>query len=353
MNTKTQDIKSLLGQALTHKYLTRRFLQYIDESHISGLLSTMQRITLDGFAELLRQRLGYALNDRTRLRMVRVIMDLLNECNYLKKEDGFYILNEGNDPDMECSREEFAMVREMFEGQMNFFDQCIAHAEKFFRGASPLYSFDNDSIPVWEGFLGNMEFSFARSVLINLIFSGRSNKVQVLDLCYGPGFGILQMQESFPEIEVTALDFQDIFVEQASGRIPNPVSVQWINSGLWDGFGSPLPFKDNSFDVVFFACADPYIPAESRRYVYSDIFRILKNGGTLGVLSHSYPDAGMQYVKDPWVRRGVLCHDFFESVCKGWQGFYDAAGSIDLFKALGYRIDVIMLDASVWKIDKP
>lgn len=353
MNTKTRDIKFLLGQALTHKYLTGRFLQFMADRHISERLSTMRRITLDEFAELLRHRLGYALQDRTRLRMAKVMLDFLGECNYLKKADGFYVLNNVDDTYKELSREEVAMMQEVFRGQVDFFDQCIAYADNFLRGASPLYSFNNESIPVWEGFLGNREFSFARSVLINLIFSGRSDKVRVLDLCYGPGFDIIQMQESFPNIELTALDFQDTFIEHASDRIADPKSVQWINSGLWNGFGSPLPFGNGSFDIVFFACADPYIPAETRRYVYSDIFRILKKGGTLGVLSHSYPDAGMEYVKNPWVRRGILCHDFFESVCKGWQGFYDAAGSIELFNAIGYNIDVIMLDASIWKIDKP
>ncbi|RJQ51666.1 MAG: class I SAM-dependent methyltransferase [Nitrospiraceae bacterium] len=353
MNADMQDIKSLLGQSLTHRYLTERFLQFIDKHHIQGVLSSLSRITEEDAVELFQQRLGYVLNDRTRLRMVTVLMDFLCECECLKKEGKFYVLNDRKDPDLKLSGDESGMVREMFKGQAGFFDRCVAYADKFLRGSSPLFSFDGSTTLIWEAFLGNAEFSFARGVLINLLFSGRTGNARVLDLCYGPGFGILQMQERSPEIEVTALDFKDIFIEQARGRIRNPESVQWINATLWEGFGSPLPFNNGSFDIVFFACADPYIPYELRQYVYRDIFRVLRKGGSLGILSHSYPDAGLQYVKDSWVRRGILCHDFFEGVCKGWNGFHDAGESINLFEAVGFIIDTVMLNASVWKIDKP
>ncbi len=152
---------------------------------------------------------------------------------------------------------------------------------------------------------------------------------------------------------MTALDFKDIFRKRALSRIPKPEAVQWIDAELWNGFGTPLPFPDGTFDLLYFACADPYIPVESREFVYRDIFRVLKRSGSVGLLSHSYPDDKNEHVRDPWARRGILCHDFFESVCEGWHGFSDAGESRNLFESIGYTIDTVMMNASIWRLDKP
>ncbi|MBI5409834.1 MAG: class I SAM-dependent methyltransferase [Nitrospirae bacterium] len=352
MITSTQDIRELLNRSLIQRFLTERLMSFINESGIAGLLESRPRFMMEEAVASLQHKLGYTINDRIRLRMIKVIVDLLCESGCLMNDNGSYLWNKGKGPDASLSHDECLTVKETVTGQVEFFEQCMAYADKFLRGGPPLFGFDSASTLVWEKFLGNSEFSFARSVLVNLLLSGRNENLQVLDLCYGPGFGILQMQERFSDIGITALDFKDIFLGQASRRITNTGLVKWIKSERWKGFGSPLPFLNHTFDIVFFACADPYIPEGSREYVYKDIFRILKPGGSLGILSHSYPDADRQYVGDDWIRRGVLCHDFSESVCEGWYGFYDARESVRLFESIGYGINTIMLNASVWRLDK-
>ena len=353
MSLNAPHLKSFLGQFFVHKILTKRLLYFIDEQGIAGLFSSLKRFTIKEAVETLQHEFGYKLEDRIRLRMVTVLIDLLYECSYVEKKEGFYVWNEGNKLETGLSKDEIEIACNMFKGQVNFFEECVAYADAFLRGNPPLYSFDSNAVNVWEEFLGNAEFSFARSVLINLLLSERSKNMHVLDLCYGPGFDILQMQEQFPAVKVTAVDFKDIFLRQALHRILNPKPVNWIKSELWKGFGTPLPFSDSTFDIVFFACADPYIPSELREYVYRDIFRVLKREGALGILSRGYPDPWREYVKDIWVRRGILCHDFAESVCEGWHGFYDAKESINLFKTVGYTLHTIMLNASLWRLDKP
>ncbi len=353
MSLNAPYLKSLLGQFFVQKFLTKRLLHSTDEQGIASLFLSLSHFTIKEAVEKLQQEFGYKLEDRVRLRMVKILVDLLCECGFLEKKEGFYLWNEGNKLETGLSQDEIGIACDIFKGQVNFFEECIAYADAFLRGNPPLYSFDSNTVYVWEEFLGNAEFSFARSVLVNLLLSERSKNVHVLDLCYGPGFDILQMQEQFPDIEVTAVDFKDIFHRQALHRIPNPKPVNWIKSELWRGFGTPLPFSDSKFDIVFFACADPYIPNELREYVYRDIFRVLKGGGALGILNRSYPDPLREYVKDTWVRRGILCHDFAESVCEGWYGFYDAQESINLFKTIGYTLHMVMLNASIWKLDKP
>ncbi|MBV6518271.1 MAG: hypothetical protein DCC43_00730 [Candidatus Brocadia sp.] len=346
------NIKMLLSQSHPQMFLTDRLIRFVEEEGISELLQSMRRFTIEEALEAFREKLGYKLQDRVRLRMAKVIVDLLYECEYLEKKGERYFWIEGKGFGTKLSADGYKVAKDAFKGQVDFFERCIMYADKFLNGNPPLYSFDSASTGIWEEFLGNTEFRFARSVLINLLFSGRNDNATVLALCYGPGFDILQMQEQY-NIRVTALDFKDVFQSQASRRILNPNSVKWVQSALWKGFGTPLPFHDTMFDAVFFACADPYIPEESREFVYKDIFRVLKHGGILGIVTRSYPDTERKYVKDPFVRKGTLCHDFSESVCEGWCGFYHPQESENLFKTIGYHVNTIMLNASVWRLDKP
>lgn len=150
----------------------------------------------------------------------------------------------------------------------------------------------------------------------------------------------------WPDAEITALDANDL----------GPLSREFVSEGpplLWRGFGDPLPYAAGAFDVVFFACADPYISQSLRHHVYADIYRILRRGGSLGILTRSLPDPERRYMRDPWMRRAALGHDILESVCAGWQGFSCPKQSAALFETVGFRTDAVMLDASLWKLVKP
>lgn len=353
MNQNSLDIKLLLSRSIVQRFLTERLIRFANDEGILKILASMQRFAMGEAVEELQCRLAYRLKDRARVRMVKIFIDLLQECGYLNCENNLYKWNAANRLDLGLKGEEYKVIETSFGGMVDFFEECIRYGGNFFRGAEPLFSFNKESTPIWEKFLGNAEFSFARSILVNLLMLDKRDTYHILDLCYGPGFDLIQIQERMPNVRLTALDFTDNFYFQASHRLLNPNSVKWIKSQLWNGFGSPLPLDDNTIDVIFFACADPYIPSERREFVYKDIFRILKPGGTLGILTYSYPDDEREYVRDKWVRMGILGHDFSESVCEGWHGFYDARESINLFKEIGYNIHALMLNASIWKLVKP
>lgn len=347
-----QNPKALLSRSLVQRFLTELLLHFTDEMGISDILSSIGRFTERKAVEVLAQDLGYVVKDRTRKRMIGLLLHFLSECGQLREEDGTFTWCDNGVLESGLLDQESETAREVFKGQVDFFERCLCHADGFLKGAPPLYRFDDTMAWAWEEFLADAEFTFARSLLVKLLFMGRHQNLRVLDLCYGPGFGLLHIQEHSPHSELIAVDHKNIFHHYASCKVPNPYAITWVDSGIWKGFGSPLPFPDNVFDIVFFTCADPYIPPELRKYVYGDIFRVLHCGGSLGILSHSYPDTAGEYVRDPWMRRGIFCHDFSESVCKGWNGFYDAQESIDLFHAVGFKLSTLMLNASLWRLDK-
>lgn len=353
MAQDSSDIKSLLNQFPVQKFLTKRLLRFMNDEGILPILASMQRFVIDEVVEALRIKLGYNLQDETRIRMVKILIDLLCECEYLLYKDSSYLWSGDSHLDFSLKDEEYNAVETSLKGMVDFFEECIGYAGNFFRGAAPRFSFNNESVFMWEKFLGNAEFNFIRTVLLKLLMCEKRDAYNVLNLCYGPGFDLVQIQERLPDVRLIALDFTDNFHHQAASRLPNAHAVTWIKSELWNGFGSPLPFDDNTVDIVFFTCADPYIPLKWRQYVYRDLFRILKHGGTLGIMTHSYPDRERKYVKDPWIRMGILCHDFSESVCEGWRGFHSAEDSMNLFKEIGYHIYAVMLNAAVWRLDKP
>lgn len=349
----TSEVKNILRQFLGHKYLTEKVLTFLSQKGILDLLSHKQSFAIEEVTQELEHTFGYTFHDRTRQRMVSTFIDLLKECGFLRYSNGQYSWNKGHEFQTGITGKDYEMIRVSLKGQIEFFEKCLAHVNDFLKGGSPLYDFNNHTISVWDNFLGNPEFTFARSALFQLLMCNEKKNYEVLDLCYGPGFNLIQIQQHCPEVNITALDFKDIFQDLACTKLDRGTPVQWIKSEQWQGFGTPLPFHDNTFDLIFFSCADPYIPSNMREYVYADIFRTLKPSGLLGILTHSYPDTESRYVKDPWIRRGVLCHDFSESVCQGWHGFTDPLESVKLFKKIGYNINAVVLNSSLWKLEKP
>ncbi len=356
LNTTTNidilDLKPLFGESLPQRFLTYRLLTFLAESGITDFLTGPDEFTMESAEEMLRQKFGIAASDPVRTRMIRIALDFLCECQVLKKE-GVLLGRGSTDYDaFQLSTNEIEKAGTFFSGQMSFFNECINYSEKFLRGGPPLFSFDEKSLDIWEHFLGDTEFETARILLMKLLSSKKTGPCNILNLCPGLGFDISAIQNIMPDAEITAIDFTDVFRERALMRIEEPEKIRWENSRLWDGFGSALPFGTETFDLVFFSCADPYIPLDKREFAYLDIFRTIKKGGSLGILTNSYPDPQKTGVQDRWVRRGILCHDFAESVCKGWYGFALPEKSADLFQDIGFDVSSVLLNSSLWRLDK-
>lgn len=103
--------------------------------------------------------------------------------------------------------------------------------------------------------------------------------------------------------------------------------------------------------------SDPFIPLEERYIAYTEIYRVLKPNGVLGMLSWQYPDAGGQYYKNKWIRRQIYRHNFAESVVDGWYGFHDIHETLNMFKEIGYNSNGFgnkydLFDGIFWRMKK-
>ncbi len=328
------------------KLITLMALKVADNTGVISLLNSMGVFTINEYLEEIRKHLDINIKLPEIRRHLIVLLDLMVECELLYKKQGQYYL----------SLNKAAFTKETvpleLSGYVDFFKLCAERMEYILKGSPVYIKFSKEYLNVWDRYLSNPVFNFARDIMIKALSIGlKTERPDTLILCYGPGQDIYMVQSFLPESRITGIDFTDIFTDVALQRAPYPEKIRELIR--WEGFGVALPFKDRSFDLVIFSCADPYIPAECREFVYKDIFRVLKSGGSLGILTWMYPDKGYRYIEQKWTRRGNLAHDFLESACYNWQGFYDPCFTADLLRKIGFRINTIMLDASVWRVDRP
>lgn len=339
-----------------------------------GILDRLRRISPFAFEELcavLRAELGYAIPSGNRQRMVRVLLDILSECGWLRRESGLWRWTGDRPADGSARQDAVSDSREvpMEDGQYRFFRMCLAAIPAYLRGAPPAVIFARKSAETWQRFLACPEFRTCRAMLLDLMGIADSPSFRLLDLCHGPGLGLEAAATLFPAIRIAALDFTDAFSVQARAHIDvidarnramgRPgVDVSWHGPLDWNGFGHPLPFADGVFDAVFFSCGDPYIPRAERAKVYGEIERVLAPGGKLGILTRGYPDSAGRHVSSFWIRMAALAHDFAESVCEGWEGFADVDENVRLFERLRFRPGGVLsecmhhLEGSLWVLKK-
>ncbi len=301
-------------------------------------------------AELCRRlesELGYDLSAGNRGRMIGVLLDILAECGRLRR-DGERFAWVGGEPAVPVPPRTGETDGTECDREYGFFRECLRSAPAYLRGGRPFALFDEGSAATWERFLGCAEYNTCRSVLLDMMAIVDKPSFRLLDLCYGPGWGVLAAATRYPSIGTTALDFTDAFAARARERVETAdaknrapgracATRDWIGPDRWKGFGDPLPFEDGAFHGVLFSCGDPYIPPALRRSVYAEIRRVLVPGGRIGILTRGYPDPAARHVPSFWIRVAALAHDFAESVCEGWQGFSDVDDSNRLFADLGFR----------------
>lgn len=342
------------------KVLTGMLLSFLENEGMCDLLKRCGAFSFDEFSAAAQRALHYELKDPVKIRMMKVVLDFLTECGYLARlENSKFLFTPERAMDKAAYRldDRETDLKKAFSGEFEFFHACLDEATGFLRGTKAPVGFSTAYERLWDGFLGNIEFATIRRLLLSLMDLENNPGFRVLDLCYGVGHGLSAILSGYPNIRLAALDRENVY-KKAALKKTEGFDVEFI-SEQWDGFGSRLPIDDASFDAVHFMCADPYVPPGKRDGVYGEIKRVLKPGGTLGLMTWSYPEEDGAQAQDPWRRRQILAHDFIESVCAGWQGFYKAGETREMFERLGFRPKktILPLEPSLssvlWVMERP
>ena len=141
---------------------------------------------------------------------------------------------------------------------------------------SPEY--DDRTIKLLEHVWGEGFLSPGGSDEVNLIVSKASfQQANVLDLGCGTGGITLHLTRTYPLQRITGYDVEAPAHEVAKQRLNDTDADDRVQFLL--GAPGPLPFDDNTFDIVF--TKDALIHVESLDRTMTDIARVLKPQGTL------------------------------------------------------------------------
>ncbi|MEP3439799.1 MAG: class I SAM-dependent methyltransferase [Hoeflea sp.] len=122
-----------------------------------------------------------------------------------------------------------------------------------------------------EGFLSPGGRDEVRRVVKDLDFTGK----RVLDIGCGSGGITLFLANDYSLANITGFDVEQPVVDLATRR----AAEQGLSgkASFVRGDPGPLPFADQSFDIVF--SKDALIHVADKEALFSDIFRVLKPGG--------------------------------------------------------------------------
>ncbi len=83
---------------------------------------------------------------------------------------------------------------------------------------------------------------------------------------------------------VTATDFSESAIELAKNKSSSKIQFEQLD------FSKPLPYADESFDVAYSHLALHYFDTKGTNQLFSEIRRVLKQGGVLAALFNSTSD---------------------------------------------------------------
>ena len=104
---------------------------------------------------------------------------------------------------------------------------------------------------------------------------------KVLDVCTGTGSVAVRAKELYPKCEIYGVDFSKGMLKKAKEKRKD---VHWILASA-----TMLPFKDNTFDVVFCSHAFYELKGAEKLWTLGEIKRVLKPKGRYLMMEHEVP----------------------------------------------------------------
>lgn len=113
---------------------------------------------------------------------------------------------------------------------------------------------------------------------------------EILDVACGTGRFLAQLSRARPEAHLTGLDLSRPYVEHAREALEE----RGADADVIVGNAETLPWRDGLFDAVVCIFLFHELPADARRRVAAEMFRVLRPGGTVVVVDsaqrHDAPD---------------------------------------------------------------
>jgi len=103
---------------------------------------------------------------------------------------------------------------------------------------------------------------------------------RILDFGGGVGTSTPFFGQYFPTAHVTCIDVSIASLKVGASRFPGKASQVAFD-------GMHLPFAEGTFDCVFAACVFHHIPESEHRPLFSEMRRVLRDGGRLVIYEHN------------------------------------------------------------------
>ena len=152
---------------------------------------------------------------------------------------------------------------------------------------------------------------------------------KILELGAGPGQdGIFFAQKGY---ELVSTDIAESSLENIKKNIPknlqDKISVQELD------ISKPFKFEDESFDIVYAHLSVHYFDKQTTKKVFSEMHRILKQGGIIALLCNS--------TSDPEYDTGEKIEDYYFEFEEGLRKRYF---DVESMKDFAHEFKTIILD---------
>ncbi len=187
----------------------------------------------------------------------------------------------------ELKQKEYPSVQEMSD------DQRIVIAKDIFASITDKYAFLNRFLS------GRQDVAWRKRTVFEMKFF---NTNRFLDVATGTGDLALDCANTYPEVNVTGVDFVQEMVNNGLKK----VDAQYLNNRVelkW-GDATQIEFDDNSFDVTAIAFGIRNIPDKEK--ALSEMKRIIVPDGQLMVLELTTPELGFWRNVYSFYLNGVL-----------------------------------------------
>lgn len=108
----------------------------------------------------------------------------------------------------------------------------------------------------------------------------RQEESSILDFGSGVGNSVPYLKKHFPLCNLTCLDISTKSIDIAKKRFPGYAKYCSFDGNL-------IPFRENSYNIVFTACVFHHIDHSEHAAILSEIYRVLKPGGLFVIFEHN------------------------------------------------------------------